>query len=84
MAVTVFQLKAMLADLPDSMLIVMQSDDEGNSYKYLRGIEGESEGDKANYFHSEEHACYRGLDRESLEEYGIDLNELGLAVAVLY
>ena len=83
MALTVGQLKAQLADYPDEAVIVMQGDDEGNSYKYLRGIEYIAEGDGANYFLTVEgdEVCWRKEDLEMLE---ISKRKWGKPVAVAF
>lgn len=81
MAITVFRLKQQLELLPDSMLIVMQSDDEGNNYKYLRGIDGHQEGNDTNFFDPTTKECFRGLD---LADMGLTLETAGQPVAVLF
>lgn len=82
MAITVGQLKAMLADIPDSAVIYMSSDDEGNSYRATSGIEY-SDDDKANHY-----VDYDGeatiLRREDLEYMEISKRKWGKPVAVVY
>lgn len=66
MPVTVKDLKKQLEALPDDMVLVMQADDEGNSYRYMRGVDGPAKGKSANYFNTEDRECYRGEDLKDM------------------
>ena len=81
MSVTVKRLKELIKDMPDDVVLVMQSDDEGNSYRYLRGIECITEGEDANYFNEDEHECYRGSDLADLDRTPTD-DDLQLCAVV--
>lgn len=76
---TVADLKALLESIPDDTPIVMQKDDEGNGYRYMRGLEFIPTGDNANYFDGSDE-CFRQSD---LEDYGRTTEEMTL-VAVAF
>lgn len=40
MSLTIKELKAQLADLPDDMLVILQKDAEGNGYSPLEDVDG--------------------------------------------
>lgn len=73
--ITVKQLKAQLADLPDDMPIILQTDDEGNGYRYIRGIDGDD-----SFFDSEEGECLTLEDVIFEEKQTTDYTK----VAVIY
>lgn len=76
------QLKELIKDLPDDTPLVMQGDPEGNFYRELNGVDFVAEGDKANYFDSEEDEVYRG---EDLQHYDRDPDDVDLQLcAVLF
>lgn len=83
MGLTVGQLKEILKNIPDDIPIIMQKDDEGNGYRYQRGLEFIPDGDQANFFDKDEAECYR---REDLDFEGRDLedDENLVLVAVAY
>lgn len=58
--ITAKELREQLANIPDSTPIILQTDDEGNGYRYIRGIDFEADGDKANMFNGED--CFRAND----------------------
>lgn len=79
---TVAELRKLIKDLPDDTILVMQGDSEGNFYRGLNGVDFVIEGDKANYFDSEEDEVYRG---EDLQHYDRDPEDVDLQLcAVLF
>jgi hypothetical protein len=76
--ITAKQLREQLANVPDDTPIILQTDDEGNGYRYINGLDFEPGGDKANLFDGEE--CIRVEDFDG--EYNSDT--LYKLVAVVY
>ncbi len=56
---TAKDLKEIINQIPDDTPIVMQSDDEGNGYRFMRGLEFIAEGEKSNFYHEENEQCIR-------------------------
>lgn len=42
MTFTVKDLKEQLAELPDDLVLILQRDDEGNGYRYARGLDADN------------------------------------------
>ena len=61
--ITAKELREQLKDIPDDVKIILQTDDEGNGYRYIRGIDYEADGDNVNYFNGED--CIRREDLEA-------------------
>ena len=58
--ITAKELREQLKNIPDDTPIILQTDDDGNGYRYINRIDFESDGDKANMFDGEE--CVRAED----------------------
>lgn len=79
---TAKDLKAILNNIPDDTPIVLQADDEGNSYRYMNGLEFIPNGAESNYYNQEDSECVRQSDLDSDE---IDPKEEGYVLcAVAY
>jgi len=79
--ITAKELRQMLADVPDDTPIILQTDSEGNGYRYVNGIDfSPADNDEANLYDGEYGGeCYRKSD------IGEDEEELDLQlVAVVY
>lgn len=83
---TAKQLKEIVNQIPDDTPIVLQADDEGNSYRYMNGLEFIASGEESNFFNEEEEKCIRKSDFEYYEEnYGQKPEESGFILcAVVY
>jgi hypothetical protein len=77
---TIGDLKRDLAELDDSIPLVMQEDDEGNGYHYVRGVEFIPSGEHANYYDPKSRECLTGQD---LEYYERDPKEEGLKLCAV-
>jgi hypothetical protein len=79
---TAKDLKEIVNSIPDDTPIILQSDDEGNSYRYMNGIEFFPSGEKSNYYDENDNECWRQEDLDSEE---IDPKEKGFVLcAVAY
>lgn len=63
--ITAKKLRELLASIPDDTPIILQTDDEGNGYRFINGIDFE-EGEDGSYFDGDE-SCIR---QHEIEEYG--------------
>ncbi len=64
---TAKDLKEIINKIPDDTPIVLQNDDEGNGYRYMRGLEFISKGKDSNYYNEENEQCLRKSDFEYYE-----------------
>lgn len=79
---TAKDLKEILNNIPDDTPIVLQADDEGNSYRYMNGLEFIAQGQKSNFFNAQDRECVKQEDLDSDE---IDPKESGYVLcAVAY
>jgi hypothetical protein len=71
--ITAKQLREQLALVPDDTPIILQTDDEGNGYRYIRGLDFEPlEHDNANMFDGNYGGeCFRKteLDEDDTSDY---------------
>lgn len=64
---TAKQLKEMLKNIPDETPIVLQSDEEGNSYRYMNGLEFIANSEESNYYNENDRECLKKSDLEDEE-----------------
>lgn len=82
---TVKELRELIKDMPEDTPIVLQADDEGNSYRYMNGIEFVPSGENSNYFNEDDEKCVRQSDFEYLEIKQETAKEEGFVLcAVVY
>lgn len=78
--ITVKELREQLANIPDDTPIILQTDDEGNGYRYVNGIDfAPPTDDDANYFNGDD--CVRKSD---IDDEWRDAGEYDKLVAVVY
>lgn len=85
---TVKQLRESLANIPDDVVLILQKDDEGNGYRYMRGIDYAVPPNPDANFYSGEYGgeCIRYSDILWEEENGFefDRNTYPILCAIAY
>lgn len=82
---TAKDLKEIVNSIPDDTPIILQGDDEGNSYRYMRGLEFFATGENSNYYNEDEEQSIRKSDFEYCEVNPENPKENGYVLcAVVY
>jgi hypothetical protein len=66
--ITAKELREQLENIPDDTVLVMQTDDEGNGYRYVNGVEFTPKGNSAaNYYDPSSQECWRLAELDFME-----------------